>query len=134
MTEQELTARTKEFALRVMKLLNSLPRTVQTRTIADQIMRSGISIAANYRPACKARSRAEFLSRLGTVEEEADETAFWIELLIEGKVVPESKLRRLLQGAHELTAIIAASQKSTLRNTKSQIANRNSQIRRLPER
>jgi len=76
----DLKARTKQFALRVMKLIDALPRTIQGRAIANQIIRSATSVAANYRAACRARSRAEFAAKIGIVEEEADETAFWLEL------------------------------------------------------
>ena len=72
MTERELLDRTKQFALRVIKLVGALPRTIEGRAIANQLMRSGTSVAANYRSACRARSKPEFISKLGTVEEEAD--------------------------------------------------------------
>ena len=129
MNEQELITRTKHFALRVMKLVEALPRTIQGRAIGNQIMRSGTSVAANYRAACRARSKAEFIAKLGTVEEEADETAFWLELLIEGNLISAKQIEPLLQEATELVAITAASKKtasSTL--AKLQIANRKSQI------
>ncbi|PYI89618.1 MAG: four helix bundle protein [Verrucomicrobia bacterium] len=74
MTEQEMITRTKKFALRIMKLVGALPKTVQGRAISNQLMRSGTSVAANYRAACRARSKPEFLAKLGTVEEEADES------------------------------------------------------------
>ena len=119
--------RTKEFALRIMKLVRALPGTVQGRSIANQLMRSGTSVAANYRAACRARSKAEFISKLGTVEEEADESAFWMELIIEGDLLGDKQVRPLLTEASELVAVAAASKK-TASGTKSQIANRNSQI------
>ena len=90
-------------------------------------MRSGTSVAANYRAACRARSKAEFISKLGTVEEEADESAFWMELIIEGGLLTEKVVSPLLLEAGELVAITAASRK-TAAGTKSQIAIRNSQI------
>ena len=83
MTTAELKARTKEFALRVIRLVDALPNTVKGRAIANQITRSATSIAANYRAACRTRSRAEFIAKIGVVEEEADETAFWLELIID---------------------------------------------------
>jgi four helix bundle protein len=135
MNEQDLITRTKQFALRVMKVVGALPKTTEGRTIADQLMRSGTSVSANYRAACKGRSRAEFLSKLGTVEEEADETASWLELLIEGNIMSARRLQPLLAEARELVAIFAASRKTTRRNTKSQIANRKLQMpRRKPRR
>src|SRR6266581_7773149 len=82
----DLKARTKQFALRVIKLVDALPRTIQGRAVANQIIRSATSVAANYRAACRARSRAEFAATIGIVEEEADETAFWLELIIDSGI------------------------------------------------
>lgn len=101
--------RTKQFALRVMKLADSLPRTASGRALGGQIVRAGTSVAANYRAAGKGRSKAEFIAKLGIAEEEADETQFWLELIIESGIVPSTRLEPLLQEARELTAIIAAS-------------------------
>src|SRR6266571_1871525 len=84
MTEDELKKRTKQFALRILKLISALPNTTAGRTIGNQLARSGTSVPANYRAACRGRSKAEFISKLGVVEEEADESAFWLELIIEG--------------------------------------------------
>jgi four helix bundle protein len=129
MNEQEMIARTKQFALRIMKLVGALPKTVQGRAISGQLMRSGTSVAANYRAACRARSKAEFIAKLGTVEEEADESAFWLELIIEGELLPASQIQPLLTEAGELVAITAASKKTASGGlAKSQIANRKSQI------
>jgi len=114
----DLKARTKQFALRVIKLVDALPRTIQGRAVANQIIRSATSVAANYRAACRARSRAEFAAKIGIVEEEADETAFWLELIIDSALVTEAKLRPLLAEAGELVAIMAASRKSALGNRK----------------
>ena len=125
MTERELLDRTKQFALRVIKLVGALPRTIEGRAIANQLMRSGTSVAANYRAACRARSKPEFISKLGTVEEEADESGFWLELLIDAGLMSESKIRSLLNEASEIIAIMASSKKTA---AKSQIANRKSQI------
>ena len=129
MNEREMIARTKQFALRIMKLVGALPKNIQGRAIGNQLMRSGTSVAANYRAACRARSKLEFIAKLGTVEEEADETAFWLELIIEGELLSAKQIQPLLAEAIELVAITAASKKtasSTL--AKSQIANRKSQI------
>jgi four helix bundle protein len=129
MNEQEMIARTKQFALRIMKLVGALPKTIQGRAIGGQLMRSGTSVAANYRAACRARSKAEFIAKLGTVEEEADESAFWLELIIEGELLPASQVQPLLTEAGELVAITAASKKTASGAlAKSQIANRKSQI------
>jgi four helix bundle protein len=114
----DLKARTKQFALRVIKLVDALPRTIQGRAVANQIIRSATSVAANYRAACRARSRAEFIAKIGVVEEEADETAFWLELIIDSALLTETRVRPLLTEAGELVAIMAASRKSALGNRK----------------
>jgi four helix bundle protein len=129
LTEQELIVRTKQFALRIMKLVAALPKSIEGRAIASQLMRSGTSVAANYRAACRARSKAEFISKLGTVEEEGDESAFWLELIIEGGLLTEKQIRPLLAEAGELITITASSKKTAVRAlVRSQIANRKSQI------
>ena len=116
-----LKSRTKQFALRVMKLVDALPRTIQDRAIANQIIRSATSVAANYRAACRARSRAEFIAKIGVVEEEADETSFWLELIVDSALLTEARIRPLLAEADELVAIMAASRKSAIGNRKSAI-------------
>jgi four helix bundle protein len=118
----DLKARTKQFALRVMKLVDAIPRTIQGRAIANQIIRSATSVAANYRAACRARSRAEFIAKIGVVEEEADETAFWLELIIDSGLLAAERIHVLLSEAGELVAIMAASRKSAIGNRKSPIA------------
>ena len=112
MTPEELKARTKRFALRILKLADSLPRTPSGRTMASQIADSGTSAASNYRAACKARSRKEFVAKIGIAEEEADETQFWLEMIMESKMVSAGRLQPLHQEAREITAIFAASRKS----------------------
>ena len=106
--------RTKQFAMRVVRLCNSLPRTSAARVIGMQILRSATSVGANYRAACLARSRAEFISKISIVLEEADETTYWIELLIETQIVPERKLAELMREARALSAIFAASRKTAV--------------------
>jgi four helix bundle protein len=129
MNEREMIAGTKQFALRIMKLVGALPKTIQGRAIASQLMRSGTSVAANYRASCRSRSKAEFVAKLGTVEEEADETAFWLELIIEGSLLTAAQIQPLLIEAGEIVAITAASKKTASATlAKSQIANRKSQI------
>ncbi len=91
MDEVELKGRTKRFALQVMRLVGSLPKTVEGRVIANQLLRSATSVGANYRAACKGRSKSEFIAKLGVVEEEADESAYWMELIIEGNTNYEKK-------------------------------------------
>src|SRR4051812_176791 len=126
MTERELLQRTKQFALRIFKLVGALPQTIQGKAVAARLIRSGTSVAANYRAACRARSKAEFVANLGVVEEEADETAFWLELIIETELVPSAKVKPLLIEAREIVGIMVSSKKTA---AKSQIANRKSAIR-----
>jgi four helix bundle protein len=125
MTERELLERTKQFALRIFKLVGALPQTIQGRAVAGQLIRSGTSVAANYRAACRARSKPEFVAKLGVVEEEADETAFWLELIIETELLGAAKVKPLLNEASEIVAIMASSKKTA---AKSQIENRKSAI------
>ncbi|MEA3213235.1 MAG: hypothetical protein QOE70_6292 [Chthoniobacter sp.] len=105
MDKIELKERTKAFGLRVLKLVRHLPGDVPGDVVARQLTRSGLSVGANYRSACRGRSRAEFLSKLGVVLEEADESAYWLEIIIEDGMLPASKVTALLQEANELTAI-----------------------------
>ena len=97
MTTQELKDRRKDFALRVMRLVAAIPKSTNGRAIGAQLVRSGTSVAANYRAACRARSRAEFISRIGVVEEEADETALWLELIVADKILDQKKVLPLLK-------------------------------------
>jgi len=108
--------------LRVIKLVNALPNNTAGRTIGNQLIRSGTSVAANYRAACRGRSKAEFIAKLGTVEEEADESAFWMELIIESKLMDENLVKNLWQESVEIIKIMASS-KISARENKSQIAN-----------
>lgn len=109
MTEEELKKRTKQFALRIIKLVASLPNTPIGRTIGGQLVRSGTSVASNYRAACRGRSKAEFIAKLGIVEEEADESGFWLEMIIDSELMKKKLVEPLLQEASELTAIMSAS-------------------------
>src|SRR6266478_611895 len=129
MDAQELKDRTKKFALRVMHLVDALPDTPKGRALASQLVRSGMSVAANYRAACRGRSPAEFISKIGVVEEEADETVLWLELIVEDKLLPEGKISPLLKEANELTAIMAASYISASRSKRDASANPKSAIR-----
>src|SRR5687768_4689918 len=102
MNADDLKKRTKQFALRVLKLVAALPNNVQGRTIGGQLASSGTSVAANYRAACRGRSKAEFIAKLGTVEEEADESAFWMELIIESGLLKQQAVQPLHAEASEL--------------------------------
>jgi four helix bundle protein len=113
MNPTELKTRTKTFALRIIKLTRAILKSDDAgRVIAKQIVRSGTSVATNYRASCRARSQAEFIAKIGTVEEEADETALWHELLVESGIMPARKLSALLIETNELTAIMAAARKT----------------------
>ena len=109
MDATELKQRTKSFALRCMWLADSLPQTSSGRVIANQLLRSSTSVAANYRTACRARSNAEFMSKMGIVEEEVDESALWMELIIDSEMAPRASVLPLWHEADELTRIVVAS-------------------------
>jgi len=127
MTEHELKQRTKDFALRGLKLIDSLPDTRSGRVLANQLGRSATSVGANYRAACRSRSTAELISKFSVVEEEADESAFWLELVTDHGLISSDKVAALQREAGELTAIMVASRKTLLaRNPKSIIENRKS--------
>jgi four helix bundle protein len=106
---EELQERTRRFALRIIKLFRTLPKTDEARVLGKQVLRSGTSIGANYRAACRARSRAEFVAKLGIVLEEADETVFWLELMRDAAIFSEVKLQDIIHEAKELVAIFVAS-------------------------
>ena len=110
--QEELRNRTKKFALRIIRLFRSLPRSAEAQVLGKQLLRSGTSVGANYRAAGRARSRAEFVSKIGIVVEEADETVFWLECLIESGIVKKELSEDLLTEANELVAIFAASQRT----------------------
>jgi four helix bundle protein len=110
---QELRERTKQFALRIVKLFQSLPKTDEARVLGKQVLRSGTAVAANYRAVGRARSKAEFVAKMGVVVEEADETVFWLELLAEAGIVAPTRLESLLTEAKELVAIFAASHRTS---------------------
>jgi len=109
MTPGEMKERTKAFALRVIRAAKALPNDVVSRELGRQLLRSGTSVGANYRAACRARSRAEFLAKLGIVEEEADESVYWMELLIESGTVTNRRLGPLMREAQEILAIVVSS-------------------------
>ena len=120
---ERLRARTKQFAIRIVRVFKSLPKNDEARIIGKQLLRAGTSVAANYRAVCRSRSKAEFISRMSVVVEEADETAFWLELLIETSIIPGVRLRDLLAEANELLAIFAASVWTARQKRKSQSVN-----------
>jgi len=116
MTPKELKDRTKKFAVKVILLVRELPTTTDGRELGRQLMRAGTSVASNYRAACRARSKAEFIAKLGTVLEESDESLFWLELIVDSKMKPQARLDPLMNEANQLTAIFTASLKTAKQN------------------
>jgi four helix bundle protein len=112
----DLKTRTKQFALRAMKLVDVLPNTAQGRVVANQLIRSATSVGANYRAACRGRSQAEFVSKLSIVLEESDECCYWLELIMEGGLIPMEEVTDLYREADEITAIMTASHKTAQKN------------------
>ena len=105
----ELKNRTKSFAIRVLKLVESLANSKSGKIVANQIGRAGTSVGANYRAACRGRSKAEFVAKLGIVEEEADECVYWLEIIVEARILPAALIAPLKREAEEILAIMAAS-------------------------
>lgn len=112
MTREEMKARTKGYANRVVKLCAALPANWIARTLGKQLLRSGTSVGANYRAVCRARSNADFINKLRVVEEECDESLFWMELLVDNSLVKASRLRDLMKEGNEILAIVVASTKT----------------------
>ena len=116
MDAEELRIRTKQFALRVIRLVEALPNTRISNIIGNQLLRSGTSVGVNYRAACRGHSRPDFVSKVGIAIEEADESLYWMEILIESGILPEDRLSSLMQEANELIAIFTASVKTVKSN------------------
>ena len=112
MNRDGFKTRTRAFALRIIRLAESLPDTPTARVIRGQMIRSGSSVGANYRAACRAKSKADFISKMGTVEEEADETMYWMELLIDADIVQRTRLEGLLDEANQILSIVVSSIKT----------------------
>ncbi len=115
MNQNYLKEKTKSFALEIIKLIESLPRGRTADVIGKQLLDAGTSVGANYRAACRARSPADFISKMGIVEEEADETIYWMELLIESRLVQKQDLTHLLDGANQILAMTMSSIKTAKR-------------------
>jgi four helix bundle protein len=116
MDSEELKARTKQFGLRVIKLVETLPNTKTANIIGSQLLRAGTSVGANYRSACRGRSKAEFVAKISLSIEAADECLYWMELIIEAGIIPEERLTDLKREANELIAILIASAKTARTN------------------
>ena len=120
MTQEEMKARTKQFALRILKLVQSLPPNLVTNTIGKQLLRSGTSVGANYRASCRAKSTPDFINKLTIVEEEADESIYWMELLVEAQLVKENLLKNLMDEGNQILSIVVSSIKTSKDKTNPQ--------------
>ena len=112
MTEKELKIRTRKFAVDILKLVDQLPNRRSANILGNQLGRCASSVAANYLAACRGKSHAEFIAKIGVVEEEADESTFWLDILADTKNASEETIRPLLAESRELTAIFTASSKT----------------------
>jgi four helix bundle protein len=123
MSPEEFRKRTKTFALRIIKLIEQLPKTAAASVIGRQLLRCGTSVGANYRAACRARSHADFIAKLGIVEEECDESLYWMELLIESGAMKPKRLSLLMNEAREILGMVVQSINTARRGNKSAIRN-----------
>lgn len=118
MNKEDLKKRTKQFTLRVIKLVNALPNTQTGRVIGNQLLRSGSSVGANYRAACRGRSRAEFIAKIGIVIEEADESVYWMEIIVESGLMNKELIKPLINEGNEICAIMVVTSKTSKNNKK----------------
>jgi four helix bundle protein len=125
MTSEEMKTRTKQFALRAIRLVESLPNTKTATVIGKQLLRSGTSVGANYRAACRAKSTADFINKLAIVEEEADESMYWIDLLVQANQIKQNLVEQLLDENDQILSIIVSAIKTSKekRNPKSELPN-----------
>jgi four helix bundle protein len=112
MDSEELRTRTKKYAAEVIRFVDNLPKGMSFEVMGKQLLRSATSTAANYRAACRARSKPDFINKLGIVEEEADETVFWLEMLLESKKIPEAEVRPIMKEGQEILSIFSAAHKT----------------------
>ena len=115
MTREQFKARTKAYALRVIKVVDALPRDTVAKTLGHQLLRSGTSVAANYRSSVRARSTADFISKMGIVEEEGDESLLWMELLVDSGRMKQARIAELMREGSEILAMTVASIKTARR-------------------
>ncbi|OHB71160.1 MAG: four helix bundle protein [Planctomycetes bacterium RBG_16_43_13] len=118
MERVDLKEKTKKFAIEVIRAINMLPKGQTTAILGKQLLRAGTSVGANYRSACRARSKADFISKMGIVEEEADETLYWLDLLLEAGIVNRNQVKYLIDEANEIVAIAVTSIKTARNNRK----------------
>ena len=125
MTSEEMKARTKQFALRIIRLVESLPNTKSAQIIGKQLLRCGTSVGANYHAVCRAKSTADFINKLAVVEEEADEAIYWIELIVESSQIKPNLVKNLLDEIDQILSIVVSAIKTTKekRNPKSELPN-----------
>ncbi|MBI3650201.1 MAG: four helix bundle protein [Acidobacteria bacterium] len=109
MNAEDMKKRTRAYALRIIKLVESLPKTQTAHVIGGQLLRSGTSVGANYRAACRGKSRADFIAKMGIVEEEADESNYWIELLTDAEIVKLNRVTHLLEEGNQILSIVVSS-------------------------
>ncbi len=128
MDKEELRERTKKIALRIIKLVVALPKTKEADVIGRQVLRSGTSIGANYREATRSRSKADFISKIGIVEQETDETLYWLELLAESNIINSAKMEDIITETKELLAIFVSSGKTAKKKIDSQFAIRDPKL------
>ena len=114
MNEPQMKNRTKHFALRILRMADALPKSRSGNVIANQIVRCSTSVAANYRALCRAKSRADFINKTSIVEEEADESCFWLELIVDAGLMTSTRVKPLLDEAGEITAMLVASRKTAI--------------------
>lgn len=119
MTREEMKQRTKTYANRIVKLCAALPSNWIAQTLGKQLLRSGTSVGANYRAVCRAKSNSDFINKLRIVEEECDESLFWMELLVENKFIKASRLDDLIKEANEILAIVVSSAKTARASNRS---------------
>jgi four helix bundle protein len=118
MKAEEVKRRTRAFAIRVIRLVEALPNTRSAEVIGKQLLRCGTSVGANYRASCRARSQADFIAKMGIVEEEADETIYWIELLVESGLMKRERVAGLLDEADQIVSLVVSSIKTARSNKK----------------
>ena len=131
MDENVFKKRTKQLALRIIKVVDTLPKNRTADVIGRQLIRSGTSIGANYRAACRGKSTADVIAKLRIVEEEADESAYWMELLVESGLVSEARLSELMQETNEIIAMTVASIRTLQKRNGNPPINRQSKIENL---
>lgn len=128
MNPDEFKRRTKAYGLRIIRLFEALPVTGAATIIGRQLVRAGTSVGANYRAACRAKSRADFISKMGTVEEEADETIYWLELLVEAGIVKSTRIADLKDEGDEILSVVVSSINTACRRSQSAVRNPQSAI------